>query len=143
MKTIITRCLLAVSILFLLTACEKMRYDSRETWRIASTTSFEAALSAKPGQPMSEPVPYSGHYLYKVQIGDGTESNYWRILRKDQWQTDEFDGIYEEGYEYIVEVRCHHPRNIITYAKFEKVVSKVKKDSDVTPDTIYDPWIPD
>ena len=141
MKTTFALCLSA-SLLLLFSSCSKS-YDGMETWRIASTTTFEAALSD--GRHwMDQPVEYHDTYLYKKQNGDGSESSYWQAIASPNWSGRSFDEIYEEGFEYIIEVKCYHYRRTsVTYAQFVKLVSKEKRDSDVSPENILIPWYPD
>ena len=137
------RFLLATAMICLSASCSKV-YDGKETWRIASTTTFEAALSDGLGHWMTEPVPYHDTYLYKKQYDDGSESSQWLAISRHKWNGREFDEAYEEGFEYIVEVKCYHyHQTSVTYARFVRLISKEKKDSDVSPETILIPWIPD
>lgn len=135
---------LLVGVAVLLFASCSKSYDGMETWRIASTTTFEAALSDGLGHWMTEPVPYHDTYLYKKQYDDGSESSYWQAIASHNWSGRSFDEIYEEGFEYIVEVKCYHyHQTSVTYARFVRLLSKEKKDSDVSPETILIPWFPD
>ena len=135
--------LLSVAAMICLSAsCSKV-YDGKETWRIASTTTFEAALSDG-HHWLHPPVQYRDTYLYKKQNEDGSEAALWRAIRRPEWNGREFDEAYEEGFEYIVEVKCYHyHQTSVTYARFVRLISKEKKDSDVSPETILIPWIPD
>ena len=133
-----------VVVLSSLCSCSKLQYDCKETWRIASTTTFEAALSDGLGHWMTEPVPYHDTYLYEKQYDDGSESSQWLAISKPEWSGPSFDEIYEEGFEYLVEVKRYHYRQTsVTCAKFLKLISKEEKDSDVSPETILIPWFPD
>lgn len=143
MKDLMHRIVFAMITVLALSSCNK-EYDGREIWRIASTTTFEAAISDGLGHWMTEPVPYRDTYLYKKQYDDGSESSQWLAISKPEWHGPAFDKAYEEGFEYLVEVkRYHYRQSSVIFAKFLKLISKEKKDSDVSPETILIPWIPD
>ena len=121
-----------------LTSCEKMQYEGIETWRIASTTSFDMTLYNDTGDSFT--FHHSDDYLYKKQNEDGSEPEKWTILNKYKRSPrggelmKKFNELYEEGYEYIIEVSIFQINAPIpTCAVFDRIVSKEKKESFVTP----------
>jgi hypothetical protein len=146
MKKIYTSLLFAILIALSTTSCEKMRFEGEETWRIASTTTFDRTVYNDSGT--SATFHYENKYLYKKQNADGSEPDKWTILstakrvpNPQEASNDtmaKFDDLYEEGYEYLIEVKIYRAsaNEDDTYVRFKSIVFKEKKESYVTPDNV-------
>lgn len=124
--------LMSALFLFLVVGCEKSdKYDSEEVVRLT-------IASVKPVEKEENcDYNYEGCWFPLYICKRGVETD-WRL-----WHTwaciEQFDDLYEEGYEYVIDVYERHlsysgPTGNPWRYQLKKIISKIEKDSEGIPE---------
>lgn len=115
--------LLALLLIVMSVSCQKHDNSFLTHWKVASF------IYESPEVPKSN--------LYKDIGFDHTRNPQWKVLSLG-YNINGFENFaYEEGYEYIIEVSIVDGDDGCSQKFFNKVISKSKTDTQVSPDDIY------